>query len=157
MAAPLKLYETSVRPEWLDYNGHMSESCYLQAMGDASDALFRYIGIDEAYRAGGRSFYTVESHLNNLSEVGGGEPLAFTTQILDLDEKRLHFFHAMYHGDGTLLATGEQMLLHVDMNGPRAAPIAPEVYRALQAIRDAHQDLPKPEQAGRSIGIRRKA
>ncbi len=162
VAAPLRLYETLVRPEWLDYNGHMSESCYLQAMGDASDALFRYVGIDEAYRAGGRSFYTVESHLSNLSEVGGGEPLAITTQILDLDEKRLHFFHAMYHGgvggqDGTLLATGEQMLLHVDMNGPRAAPIAPEVYRALQAIRDAHRDLPKPEQAGRSIGIRRKA
>ncbi len=48
------------------------------------------------------------------------------------------------------------MLLHVDMSGPRAAPIAPEVYQALQAIRDAHKDLPKPEQAGRSIGIRRK-
>jgi carnitine 3-dehydrogenase len=158
VAAPLRLYETTVRPEWLDYNGHMSESCYLQAMGDASDALFRYIGIDEAYRASGRSFYTVETHLNNLGEVGGGEPLAFTTQILDLDEKRLHFFHAMYHGrDGSLLATGEQMLLHVDMSGPRAAPIALEVYEALQAIRNAHKDLAKPEQAGRNIGIRPKA
>ncbi len=156
--APLRLYETTVRPEWLDYNGHMSESCYLQAMGDASDALFRYIGIDEAYRAGGQSFYTVETHLSNLGEVGGGAPLTVTTQVLDLDEKRLHFFHAMYHGrDGTLLATGEQMLLHVDMKASRAAPIGPEVFAALQAIRDAHKDLPKPEQAGRNIGIRRKA
>jgi carnitine 3-dehydrogenase len=51
--APLRLYQTTVRPEWLDYNGHMSESRYLEAMGDASDALFRYIGIDEAYRAPG--------------------------------------------------------------------------------------------------------
>jgi carnitine 3-dehydrogenase len=156
--APLRLYRTSVQPGWLDYNGHMSESRYLEAMGDATDALFRYIGIDEAYRAAGHSFYTVETHLNNLGEVGGGEPLTFTTQILDLDDKRLHFFHAMTHGQtGDLLATGEQMLLHVDMSGPRAAPIAPEVYRALQAIRDAHKDLPKPEQAGRSIGIRRKS
>ena len=156
--APLRLYQTAVRPEWLDYNGHMSESRYLEAIGNASDALFRYIGIDEAYRAAGHSFYTVESHLSNLGEVGGGEPLAITTQILDLDEKRLHFFHAMYHGqDGNLLATGEQMLLHVDMSGPRASPIAPEVYRALQAVGDAHKDLPKPKQAGRSIGIRRKA
>ena len=127
-------------------------------MGDASDALFRYIGIDEAYRAAGRSFYTVETHLNNLSEVGGGEPLAVTTQLLDLDEKRLHFFHAMYHGrGGDLLATAEQMLLHVDMTVPRSAPIAPEVYQALQAIMAAHEDLPKPEQAGRRIGIARKA
>jgi carnitine 3-dehydrogenase len=155
--APLRLYRTTVRPEWLDYNGHMSESRYLEAMGEASDALFRYIGIDEAYRAGGQSFYTVETHLNNLGEADGGAPLTFTTQILDLDEKRLHFFHTMTHGgSGALLATGEQMLLHVDMNASSAAPIAPDVYAALQAIRDAHAGLPKPEQAGRSIGIRRK-
>ena len=156
--APLRLYDTTVQPEWLDYNGHMSESCYLLAFGDASDALFRYIGIDEAYRAGGSSFYTVETHLNNYREVGGGEPLSFTTQVLDLDEKRLHFFHAMYHGrDGDLLATTEQMLLHVDMTGPRTAPIAPEVFEALTAIRAAHADLPHPEQAGRRIGIKRRA
>jgi carnitine 3-dehydrogenase len=155
--APLRLYEASVQPEWLDYNGHMSESCYLLAFGDASDALFRYVGIDEAYRAAGRSFYTVETQLANLSEVGGGEPLSFTTQLLDLDEKRLHFFHAMCHGrDGELLATAEQMLLHVDMTGPHVAPIAPEVREALQAIMAAHADRPKPERAGRRIGIKRK-
>jgi carnitine 3-dehydrogenase len=158
VATPLALYESAVQPEWVDYNGHMSESFYLYAFGDASDALFRYIGIDEAYRAAGRSFYTVETHLNNLGEVGGGEPLAFTTQLLDLDEKRLHFFHALYHGrDGELLATAEQMLLHVDMTVPRSAPIAPEVFEALQAIMAAHKDLPKPEQAGRRIGIARNA
>ena len=158
VAAPLALFASVVEPAWVDYNRHMSEGFYLYAFGEASDALFRYIGIDEAYRAAGHSFYTVESHLSNLGEVGGGEPLTFTTQILDLDEKRLHFFHAMTHGQsGDLLATGEQMLLHVDMTGPRAAPIAPDVFQALQAIRDAHMDLPKPEQAGRSIGIRRKA
>ena len=106
--------------------------------------------------AAGRSFYTVETHLNNLSEVGGGEPLAVTTQLLDLDEKRLHLFHAMYHGrGGELLATAEQMLLHVDMTEPRSAPIASEVYEALQAIMAVHEDLPKPEQAGRRIGIKR--
>ena len=155
--APLALYEASVQPEWLDYNGHVSESCYLLAFGDASDALFRYIGIDEAYRAAGRSFYTVESHIDYVREVGGGEPLRFTTQVLDLDQKRLHFFHAMYHGgDGGLLATTEQMLLHVDIDAARAAPIEPEVHRALEAIRAAHAELPRPEQAGRQIAIRRK-
>ncbi len=64
----------------------------------------------------------------------------------------------MYHGrGGDLLATAEQMLLHVDMTGPRSAPIAPEVFEALQAIMAAHKDLPTPEQAGRRIGIARKA
>ncbi len=55
------------------------------------------------------------------------------------------------------LSTEQQMLLHVDMTVPRIAPIAPEVYQALQAILAAHQDLPKPAQAGRRIGIARKA
>jgi carnitine 3-dehydrogenase len=156
--APLRLYQAAVRPEWLDYNGHMSESCYLTAFGDASDALFRYVGIDEAYRTAGRSFYTVESHINYLQEVGGGEPLGFTTQLLDLDEKRLQIFHAMVHGtSGALLATTEQMLLHVDMSEARTTPIDPEVYRALEAIMAAHADLPRPDQAGRRIAIKRKS
>jgi len=155
--APLSLYETTVQPHWVDYNGHMSESFYLWAFGEASDALFRYIGIDEAYRAAGRSFYTVETHLNNYKEVAGGEPLRFTTQLLDLDEKRLHFFHAMYHGKtGDLLATTEQMLLHVDMNAEKAAPIDPAVYAALQAVAAAHAGLERPAEAGRRIGIKRK-
>ena len=155
--APLALHRTPVLPAWVDYNGHMSESCYLLVFGDASDALFRYIGIDEAYRAAGRSLYTVETHLNNYREVSEGEPLLVTTQILDLDPKRVHLFHAMHHGDdGGLLATTEQMLLHVDMTGPSTVPIAAEVYAALEAIRDAHKDLPKPAQVGRIIGISRK-
>src|SRR5262249_41717204 len=32
--------ETVVRPEWLDFNGHMTDSRYLQVFGDATDALF---------------------------------------------------------------------------------------------------------------------
>ncbi len=154
VAAPLALYDASVRPDWVDYNGHMSESFYLLAFGDASDALFRYIGIDESYRAGGRSFYTVESHINYYREASTGEPLRFTTQLLGLDEKRLHLFHSMYHGgSGDLLATTEQMLLHVDMKASKATPIDPAVYAALQAVQAAHKDLTRPAQAGRQMTI----
>ncbi len=152
--APLGLYDCTVLPEWVDYNGHMSEACYLTAFGWASDALFRYVGIDEAYRAAGRSFYTVESHINYLREASTGEPLSFTTQVLGLDQKRLHFFHTMVHGQtGDLLATTEQMLLHVDMNAAKTAPIAPEVFAALAAVWAVHRELPAPEQAGRRMSV----
>ena len=33
-----------VRPEWIDYNGHMTDSRYLQVFGDATDALFTVRG-----------------------------------------------------------------------------------------------------------------
>src|SRR5437764_510460 len=55
IAAPLGLYETTVPADWLDYNGHMSEWCYLLLVGLAADAFFRFIGIDEAYRAVART------------------------------------------------------------------------------------------------------
>lgn len=156
--APLSLYHCEVQADWVDYNGHMGESFYLYAFGWASDALFRYAGIDEAYRAAGHSFYTVESHINYYREASLGEPLRFTTQLLDLDEKRLHFMHAMYRGDSNeLLSTTEQMLLHVDMGAGAAAPMAGGVHAALDAILAAHRKLPQPEQVGRRMAIKTKS
>ena len=156
--APLSLYRCTVEADWVDYNGHMGESFYLYAFGWASDALFRYVGIDEEYRAAGRSFYTVESHINYYREATLSEPLCFTTQLLDVDEKRLHFFHAMYHGDSDeLLCTTEQMLLHVDMGASAASPIAADVHAALEAIMAVHRDLPRPDQVGRRMAIRKKS
>lgn len=155
--APLNLYHCVVDAIWIDYNGHMTESSYLWAFGEASDALFRYVGIDEAYRAAGRSFYTVETHLNYYKEMKQGEPLRFTTQLLGLDEKRLHFFHAMWHGiTDALVCTTEQMLVHVDMQASAAAAIQPAVYTALSAILAVHQALPIPKQVGRQMGIPKK-
>lgn len=155
--APLALYRGTVRRAWVDYNGHMNDAAYLLAFDDALDALFRYIGIDEGYRAEGRSFYTVETHVSYLREVGEGEPLRVTTQLLDLDDKRMHLYHAMYHDrDGTLLATGEQLELHVATGKPaKAAAMPADIQDRLQAIRRAHATLPRPEHAGRAVAMRR--
>lgn len=157
VAAPLELYQSTVLPEWVDYNGHMTEAAYLTAFGWASDALFRYIGDDEAYRDAGLSFYTVETHINYFQECSTGEPLRFTTQLLGVDEKRMHLFHSMYHSQtGALLATTEQMLLHVDMKAARACPIRDDVYAALCAIMNAHRNMDLPKQVGRQMAIKKR-
>ncbi len=157
ITGPLALHTSVVEPGWIDYNAHMTEAAYLEAFGWASDALFRYIGIDETYRAKGNSFYTVETHINYIKEVSAGEPLRFTTQLLGLDDKRLHFFHAMYHGlSGDLLCTTEQMLLHVDMEAQRACAILPHVSAALNAIMSAHRSLQVPAQVGHQMHIKPK-
>ena len=149
VAAPLALYNTPVEPDWVNYNGHMTEAAYLTAAGWASDALFRYIGDDEAYRAAGHSFYTVETHIHYLLEVDVHKPIAFTTHLLGVDEKRLHLIHTMLHGDtGATLCTAEQMLVHVDMAAGRSVAILPEVAAALAAIVTAHSELPTPSQVG---------
>ncbi len=145
IATPLELCSCQVDPAWVDYNGHMGESYYVLAFGEASDALFGYIGIDDAYRASGYTIYTAELHVNYLQEVRSGERLRLTTQLLGLDEKRIHIFHQMYHGtSGDLLCTTEQMLLHVDTRSGKVCPIRPEVYEALHSIWLVHQHMAQP-------------
>ena len=154
VAAPLGLYEAPVEPDWVDYNGHMTEAAFLTAFGWASDKFFRYIGIDEDYRSAGHSLYTVETHINYLREASLGEPLRITTQVLGIDAKRVHLFHAMFHGEsGELLCTTEQMLLHVDMNAGAATPILEGPSAALAAIASAHSSLQVPSQVGRTMRV----
>src|SRR5262249_2797216 len=112
--APLRLHEATVEEAWVDYNGHLTESAYLLIFGDSSDAFFRFFGVDDGYRASGKSLYTAETHLHNLREVRLGERLHLTLQVLGVDTKRLHIVHEMYDHAGRLVATAEQMLLHVD-------------------------------------------
>ena len=95
LSQPLALHTAQVAPDWVDYNGHAHESRYLQVFGDASDALYDYLGIDEAYRERG-SYFTVETHLSHLREALLDDRLAVTTQVLDCDARRLHVFHSLY-------------------------------------------------------------
>jgi carnitine 3-dehydrogenase len=151
--APLRLHSAVVAPEWIDYNGHAHESRYLQVFGDATDALLRQLGLD---LDAGSSYFTVETHLSHLGQARAEERLHVTTQLLGHDEKRLHLFHSLYRsGDEALLATAEQMLLHVDTGADRAAPAPAELLARVARIAQAHDALPRPERAGRAIGMPR--
>jgi carnitine 3-dehydrogenase len=153
--APLRLHRTTAPQEWMDYNDHMSESCYLLAFGDSADAFFRFLGIDEAYRAGGHSLYTSETHLCHRQEVALGEPLEMTLQLVDHDRRRLHVYHAMRHGEsGDLLADAEQLLVHVDTAAGRSADLPGHLLARLGSISAAHAALPRPDLVGRPMAIR---
>jgi carnitine 3-dehydrogenase len=150
--APLRLHETRVSPAWIDYNGHAHESTYLRLTGDATDALLALVGVDGAYLEAGGSYYTVETHLRHLHEARAEEPVHVTTQVLGADDKRLHLFHRVLRtADEELLATAEQMLLHVDTVKGRAAPASTEVLARVRSLAQAHARLPAPEGVGRRI------
>src|SRR5882762_6432233 len=154
--APSRLLETQVRPEWVDYNGHMTDSRYLQVFGDATDALFRRVGIDDEYRNSGRALYTVETHVTHNAEARAAEPLYVTTQVLAVDDKRVHLFHCLNrHRDDALVATAEQLYLHVSTTAGKAAPMESPVRARLEKIRAAQSGLAVPAQAGRHVGMSR--
>ena len=149
---PITTLERRVPADWTDYNNHMNESRYLQCFADASDALLRLIGVDADYVASGGSYFTVETHLCHLDEVAALEPVKVTTQVLAADGKKLRLFHRLFHGDGRLLATGEHMLIHVNLENRRASEPAPAIAAKAAEIATAHTALPWPEEAGRAVG-----
>jgi carnitine 3-dehydrogenase len=150
---PLRLLDAEVRPEWVDYNRHMSDFRYGQLFGDAMDVLFRQVGVDEAYRATGRMYYTVENHIRHLGEAKCGEPLYVTAQLLKVDDKRLHVLQRIHRGrDDELIATAEQMYLHVDTTAAKAAPVDAKVGGKLAAILQNHAGLPVPPGVGCAVG-----
>jgi carnitine 3-dehydrogenase len=155
LTRPVRTVEMRVPADWTDYNNHMNEARYGQAFSDATDALMRLIGADGDYVAGGLSYFTAESHIRFLDEVAALEPVHVETQVLGGAGKKMHLFHRLYHADGRLLATGEYMLIHVNLNTRSACEPAPAVAAKLAGIAAAHAALPVPEGAGRAVGQRR--
>jgi carnitine 3-dehydrogenase len=150
--AAVRLVELEVRPEWIDYNGHMTDSRYLQVFGDATDALWRYAGVDDAYRASGRALFTVESHVMHQAEAKAMEALYVSSRVLELDDKRVRVFHELRRKrDEALVATAEQLYLHV--HGGKAAALEAQVREKLARVQAAQAHLPLPAQAGR-LGAR---
>lgn len=152
LSRPILTSQRRVPPDWTDYNNHMNEARYLQCFADASDAFMRMIGCDAEYIAAGGSYFTVETHIRHLDEVRANEPIQTETQVIAGRGKKLHLFHVLKHADGRVLATGEQMLIHVSLQTRAACEPSEKVATALGHIADLHQRLPAPEGLGRAVG-----
>ncbi len=158
-AAPLVLHRETVRAEWLDYNDHMNVAYYVLAFDHATDAFMDHIGLGwDHTKASGGSIFILEAHVAYLREVVKDDPLRFATYLIDFDEKRIHYAHAMFHdGKDFHAATNELVLLHVDLATRRAAPMPAAVRGRLAEIRRAHAEIEPPPGLSRKIGLRRRA
>lgn len=156
--APLELYTETVRPEWIDHNGHMNVAYYVLAFDEAAGAASRYLGIGQEYRdRSGNGTFVGDFHVHYVREVMEGDPLRFTYRIVDCDEKRVHFWQEMHHAEkGYLSAEAETITLHIDMRQRRVAPFPPEIYAHIRAVCEAHEHLPLPANLGRQIKVRRR-
>jgi len=156
-ATLLDLHRETVKPDWIDYNGHMNVAYYVLVFDHGTDAFLDHIGLDETYRSEtGSSVFVVESHVTYELEAHQGDRLRVTTQVLDADSKGLHIFHRMYRSDdAAVVATNELMILHVDLSSRRSQALPDTIVSRLRPLVEAHFALARPPQAGCVIGIRR--
>ena len=149
------LYTVSVKPEWIDHNDHMNVAYYTLAFDLLVDEWHEYLGLGPAYRESAKvTTMAAECHTIYVREVCLDDPLRFTSMLLDYDEKRIHYYHEMFHAtEGYLAATYELVSLHLDTEARKVAPMAPHILDRLAAIKASHDSLPRPKPVGRVMGV----
>ncbi|MEQ8666754.1 MAG: thioesterase family protein [Rhodospirillales bacterium] len=153
-ATPIRLGPATVRPEWIDYNGHMNIAYYVAAFDAALEEFYNGIGFDAAYREStGNSSMTLELHINYLREIFEGEQYMMDVLVLGTDTKRTHYFCTMRRAEtDDVCATFEAMIIHVSLTARRSSPMPDWLREKFEALARDHAGIARPSQVGRSIG-----
>jgi len=149
---------TAVKPEWIDYNGHMNMGYYLVAFDHiATDRFYDSMNIGESHKqALGTTTFTLGANIDYIRELMEGDPLRISSQLLDYDHKRLHYIHCMYHAEkGYLAATNECLGMYIDLETRRSTRFNEHQMARFQQELEVGKQHPVPQGFGRKLGIRR--
>ncbi|WP_250454277.1 thioesterase family protein [Caballeronia sp. ATUFL_M2_KS44] len=130
------IYRDTVRPEWVDYNGHLRDAYYMLIYSLATDAFMDAIGLgDAARRARRRTLYTLEAHISYLRELKEGAAVRVDARVIARDGKRIHLYLQMFEGESDdAVSACEQMLMHIDTSGaPKAASFDDDIAANIAA------------------------
>ena len=157
MTAPIPDWPFSIRPEWIDYNGHMNMGFYVVAFDlVGTDQFFEWLGVGEAYIANtNMSVFTLSSSTDYLGELFEGDRGVISTRLLDWDHKRIHYAHEMQNRVGDVVAVNELLSMNVELETRRNAPFPDRVRARLTDLMAAHAMLRRPSTVGRVMRIRR--
>jgi acyl-CoA thioester hydrolase len=144
-----------VEPAWIDYNGHMNMAYYHVLFDRAVEECFNVVGLGQEYvEERQASFFAAEIHTLYRRELKVRDTVRVTVQLIDFDEKRLHFYMELRHAtEGWVSATTEALSLHVDMKTRKVTPFPDDILASLSVMKAAHGRLARPEALGRVIGV----
>ena len=157
-ARPLFSVEANVRPEWIDFNGHMNMGFYAVAFDYVgTERYFAHLGLsEEIFTVEQKSTFTLGMNIDYIQEVFEGDSLRFTTQLMDYDHKRLHYFHSMYNIDKDYLAAvNECLTMYIDMRTRRSTAFSAEQQARFALELELDSQHGAPAGFGRKLGIRR--
>ncbi len=156
--APFVSSTMRVEPGWIDYNGHLNMAYYHVLFDRAVEEAFALVGLGADYvRERRASYFAAECHIRYLRELTAGDPVRATLQLLDFDEKRLHYFMLLRHAaEGWTSASCEGLSLHVDMTTRKVSPFPSDILGNLAIMKAMHARMPWPADAGRAIALRQR-
>lgn len=147
-------YTTRVRPEWLDHNGHVNVAYFVVAFDEATDAVYGRWGLGLDYpQASGCSVFTLGMNVDYLAELFENDSVRIVTDLVDVDDKRIHYFHRMFHATSDkLVARNECLCMNINLQTRRSQSFSSSVQKKLYA---ACQPDRRPDGFARTLGITR--
>ncbi len=151
----------TVKPAWVDYNGHMGDYAYGIVFSDAVTSFMDMIGVNEKHRRETlQTVYLLEWRISFLQECHEGQSFRVEQQLLDRDPKRFHGFYRMVdEATGQELAICEKLLMYMQQQEnapPKACNFPPEVAAKLEGYFQPQKEMSWPSWVGGKLGIRRK-
>jgi acyl-CoA thioester hydrolase len=151
----------TVRPEWVDYNGHMGDYAYTIVFTEAVDVLMDAIGLDAARRRDtGCTLRVSELRIAFLREFHEGDAYEVRLRILDRQPQSLRLFGQMIDAESGLdAALADQLLIYAKEEGRglgKACAIPEAIGLRIDQLHDRDAGAPVAPWLESRIGIRRK-
>ena len=114
---PFDQYTETVRPEWIDHNGHMNMAYYILIFDEAWETMLNKFEMGGAKaQVSKRSTMVVETRTTYNNEVKENEEVDIYCTFFDHDKKRLHLKCEMIEKKTKkLAATTESLSLYIDL------------------------------------------
>ena len=156
--APFAQFRTTVKPEWVDHNGHMGIRSYTTVIDQAVSRFYRYLGLSrETLKAQGNSIFALQETSWFRREVMQDDPLLVTSQLIDFDHNKVVSFHQLHQSrDDYVAAMNEIIEIHIDMTTRKPAPFAKDISDRLEMVHQAHEILGRPRESGNGVAIPKK-
>jgi acyl-CoA thioester hydrolase len=156
------LLKGTVKPDWVDYNGHMGDFAYTIVFSEAVAAFMERIGVDAAHRREtGCTLRVSEIRIAFLREFHEGESYEVRLRIIDRQAQSVRLFGQMIDAEsGFDAALSDQLLVYASEagDGPGAACSFPEaIRRRIDQLHGSDADAPLVPWLQSRIGIRRKS
>tara|TARA_R110000796_G_scaffold252646_1_gene390308 strand:- start:5430 stop:5783 length:354 start_codon:yes stop_codon:yes gene_type:complete len=88
------------------------------------------------------STFALEAHIRYLGEVKEGDDIEIHSYLIAVDNKRIHYFHEMIGLENRrLLASLEQISIHVDLSAGLSAEWPDDVRKRLDAAAEGAEGL----------------
>jgi acyl-CoA thioesterase FadM len=144
-----------VKPWEIDVYGHSAPPFYIHRFSAANGHVLAAFGMTPAYqREQHRGFSTFEFQLAFLGALKAGEPVVVKSGLVHVGNSSLRVFHRLSNSrTGELVATLDQLGVHLDMDARRPAPLPEELSARARALQALTASRARPESYGQATNV----